>query len=162
MATNPFLQPIFFDSCAFDGGDQTEQSASVEARTLFEQHGGIINMLHSVQKEIDYPATPQWVKDLATSYIGTLQVPLNTQELKELRDIEVIIVGNGNLYKRRADCRHVFEAQKYGHHFVTTDNGILKHSAAIERRFITLFIIKPTEFLGIVKHRVETGTTSVF
>lgn len=156
MATNPFLQPVYFDSCAFDGGDESEQKASVEARALFEKHGGRFNILHSVKKEIDYPTTPQWVKDFANSCVYTLNSPLNPQEQKDLRDIETIIVGNGNLEKRKSDCRHVFEAQKRGRYFVTTDNGILKHSAAIKRRLSTLFIIKPTEFLDIVKKHIET------
>ncbi len=73
MPPNPFLQPAFFDSCAFDGGDESEQQASIEARTLFEENRGIINILHSVRKEIEYPNTPQWVKDLANDYIHTLR-----------------------------------------------------------------------------------------
>jgi len=55
---NPFLQPVYFDSCAFDGGDTTEQQASIEARMVFEVNDGTINILHSVQKEINYPANP--------------------------------------------------------------------------------------------------------
>ncbi len=149
------MQSAFFDSCAFDGGNEVEQEASMEARTIFERNDGMINILHSVRKEIDYPATPQWIKELANDYIYTLEVPLTNQEHNELRDIESIIVGNGNLDNRRADCRHVFEAQKYGRYFVTTDNGILKHSTEIKRCVSTLFIVKPTEFLVIVKQYIE-------
>lgn len=81
-------------------------------------------------------------------------VSLTDQENNELRDVETIIVENGNLENRRADCRHVFEAQKHGHYFVTTDNGILKHSTAIKSQFSTLFIIRPTEFLEIIKQYI--------
>ncbi len=154
MPPNPFLAPVFFDSCAFDGGDRRAQQASIEARTLFEENSGMINILHSIRKEIEYPNTPQWVKGLANDYILTLEVSLTGQENNELRDVETIIVGNGNLENRRADCRHVFEAQKYGHYFVTTDNGILRHSTAIKNRFSTLFIIRPTEFLEIIKQYI--------
>ena len=153
---NPFLQPVYFDSCAFDGGDTTEQQASIEARMIFEANDGTINILHSIQKEIDYPATPQWVKDLAANYNYTLQVPLNSGEQKELRNVETIIAGKGDLEKRKADCRHVFEAQKHGRYFVTTDKGILKHSTAILKRFSTLWIIKPTEFIGIINEHIKT------
>ena len=156
MTPSPFLQPVYFDSCAFDGGDSNEQAASIETRGLLEKNGGRINVLHSVQKEIDYPATPQWVKDLAGTYIQTLQVPLTPQEKKELGDVEHIIAGKGSLEKRKADCRHVFEAQKYGRYFVTTDKEILKHSDAIRKRFTILYIVKPSELLEVVKHYNET------
>ncbi len=150
------LSPVFFDSCAFDGGDISEQAASNEIRSLCDKHGGLINILHSVQKEIDYPNTPRSVKDLTTTYIGTLAVPLASDEQEILRDIERIIVGNGILENRRADCRHIFEAQKYGRYFVTTDNGILKHSDAIRHRLSTLFIVRPTKFLEILRNNIET------
>jgi len=154
MPPNPFYQPVYFDSCAFDGGDEAEQQASIEDRELFEKNGGNINLVHSVKKEIDFPKTPQWVKDIANDFIYMIKVQLTPQEEAELRDVETIIVGNGNLEKRKADCRHVFEAQKYGRYFVTTDKDILKHSDAIKKRFSTLFIIRPTEFLEIVKQYI--------
>jgi hypothetical protein len=43
MSPNPFYQPVYFDSCAFDGGDESEQQASIEARELFEENGGNIS-----------------------------------------------------------------------------------------------------------------------
>ncbi len=155
MSPNPFYQPVYFDSCAFDGGDESEQQASIEARELFEENGGNINIVHSVMKEIEYPNTPQWVKDIANNSIFTIEVQLTPQEDAELKVVETIIVGNGNLEKRKADCRHIFEAQKYGRYFVTTDNGILKHGKAIKKRFSTLFIVKPSEFLEIVKQNIN-------
>ncbi len=150
MLPNPLYHPVYYDSCAFDGGEKTEQEASIKARGLFEKNGGNIKIVHSVMKEIEFPHTPQWVKDIADNSIYTIEVHHNQQETTELRDVEKIIVGNGNIEKRKADCRHVFEAQKYGRYFVTTDNGILKHSSKIKNRF-NLFIIKPSEFLTIIK-----------
>lgn len=155
MPPNPFYQPVYFDSCAFDGGDENEQKASIEAREIFEVNGGNINIVHSVMKEIEYPNTPQWVKDMANNSIYTIEVQLTPQEQAELKDVETIIVGNGNLEKRKADCRHVFEALKYGRYFVTTDKGIFKHAEAIKKRFSTLFIVKPSEFLEIVKENAK-------
>ena len=150
MPPDPLYHPVYYDSCAFDGGDETEQKASIEARELFEKKGGNIKVVHSVKKEIEFPSTPQSVKDIANNSIYTIEVQHNQEEVSELREVERIIVGNGNIEKRKADCRHVFEAQKYGRYFVTTDNGILKHSNEIRKRF-NLFIIKPSEFIGIVK-----------
>ncbi len=43
MSPNPFYLPVYFDSCAFDGGDESEQQASIEARELFEENGGNIS-----------------------------------------------------------------------------------------------------------------------
>lgn len=155
MLPNPFYQPVYFDSCAFDGGNEIEQQASIEARELFEENGGNINIVHSVMKEIEYPNTPQGVKDIANNSIFTIESQLTPQEEAELKDVETIIVGNGNLEKRKADCRHVFEAQKYGRYFVTTDKDILKHGDAIKKRFSTLFIVNPSEFLEIVEQNIK-------
>lgn len=155
MLPNPFYQPVYFDSCAFDGGDESEQQASVQGRVLLEENGGTINILHSVRKEIDFPNTPQWVKDIANNSIYTIEVRLTHEEQLELRTVQQIIVGNGNLEKRGADCRHVYEAIKYGRYFVTTDNGILNQSVAIKNSFNTLFIIRPTEFLDIVTQHIN-------
>lgn len=152
---DPFFGSVYFDSCAFDGGNEQEQHASKEARALYFSNGSEIKIVHSVKKEIDFPNTPQSVKDDAAPLIYTIEKQLTPDERKELIDVQNIIVGNGNLDKREADCRHIFEAIKYGRYFVTTDNGILKHSAQILRRFDTLFIIKPSEFLDIVKKYVK-------
>ena len=148
---DPFYNPVYFDSCAFDGGNEQEQAASNEARSLFAEKGGDIKIVHSVKKEIDYPNTPQWVKDEANQLIYTIETQLNSNEAEELKDVQKIIVGNGSLEKREADCMHVSQAIKYGRYFVTTDNGILKHSTEILDRFSSLFIVKPSEFLNIVK-----------
>jgi len=148
---NPIYGSVFFDSCAFDGGNEQEQTASNEARSLFTDMGGDIKIVHSVKKEIDYPKTPQSVKDEANQLIHTIEVQHTAEEATELNGVQKIIVGNGSFEKREADCRHVFEAIKYGRYFVTTDNGILSHSSEILNRFSTLFIVKPSEFLSIVK-----------
>ena len=134
MFPDPFYQPVYFDSCAFDGGNEKEQQASIKARKLFEKKGGDIKIVHSVMKEIEYNSTPQWVKDIANNSIYTIEEQLTQQEEAELKDVETIIVGNGKLKTKKADCRHVFEAQKYGRYFVTIDKGILKHSNAIKKK----------------------------
>lgn len=148
---NPFYNPVYFDSCAFDGGSEEEQAASIEARALFKEKGGDIKIVHSIKKEIDYPNTPQWVKDEANASIYTIENQPTVGENEELREVQRIIVGNGILEAREADCMHVAQAVKYGRFFVTTDNGILKHRAEILSRFSSLFIINPSGFLSIVK-----------
>lgn len=94
---DPFYNPVYFDSCAFDGGGETEEQASLEARELFEKNDGLINIVHSVMKEIEFPSTPQWVKDISNNSIYTIEANLTPQEEQELKDVEAIIVGNGKL-----------------------------------------------------------------
>lgn len=149
MFLDPFKSNIYFDSCAFDGGSQEEQNSSIECRQILEQSGNKTQILHSVQKEIDYPKTPSWVKREAMSSVFTKETALEADELKKLKDIERIIVGKGNLEKRKPDCRHVFETIRYGDYFITTDNGILKHSDIIFQKYHT-YIMKPSELLKII------------
>jgi len=40
------------------------------------------------------------------------------EEKAKPREAERIIVGNDNPEKCKADCGHIFEAQKYGYYFV--------------------------------------------
>ncbi|MBC2712900.1 MAG: hypothetical protein HGJ94_18480 [Desulfosarcina sp.] len=149
MFLNPFKSNIYFDSCAFDGGSPEEQKSSVESRQIMKQSGNRIQILHSVQKEIDYPKTPGWVKREAMSSVSTKETTLDTDGIIKLRDIEKIIVGNGILERRKPDCRHVFETTRYGDYFITTDKGILKHSDIIFQKYHT-YIMKPSELLKII------------
>ena len=148
---DPFYNPAYFDSCAFDGGNEQEQLDSKEARALLKEKECDILLLHSVKKEIDYPQTPQWVKDEAATLIYTIDMQQSNIDPKELADTQQIIVGNGDFKKREADCMHVALAVTFGRYFITTDNGILKHSGEILDRFSSLFIMKPSEFLAIIK-----------
>ena len=151
---DPFYGNVYFDSCAFDGGSEDEQAASIEARDLFQEHGRNIEFVHSVAKEIDYQNTPQWVKDEALELIYTIEVELTQQEETLLERVEKLVVGNGSLEKMRSDCRHIFEAQKYGRYFVTTDNRLLKKSSQIKSNF-NLYVVEPSDFLETLEHYVE-------
>ena len=55
MYLNPFDSNIYFDSCSFDGGSKEEQASSVKCRQILEESGNKVQILHSVQKEIDFP-----------------------------------------------------------------------------------------------------------
>lgn len=149
MPLDPFKSEIYFDLCAFDGGTPEEQSASLECQYLLEQKNNDIRILYSVQKEIDFPNTPNWIKRKSISLIGTKETSLEAHEFEKLRDVEKIIFGNGNLEKRKPDCRHVFETIRYGDYFITTDNGILKHSDTIFKKY-HIYIMKPSELLVIM------------
>ena len=83
------------------------------------------------------------------SSVFTKETSLEAGELKILKEVERIIVGKGKLKKRKPDCRHVFETIKYGDYFITTDNGILKHSDIIFEKY-RIYIMKPSKLLEII------------
>jgi predicted nucleic acid-binding protein len=153
MNPNPFYGNVYFDSCAFDGGNEQEKNASIRSRELYGESGREVEIVHSVAKEIDYPKTPQWVKGIAEDSISTIEVELTVSEREQLADIEAIIVGNGSLEKMTSDCRHIFEAQKYGRYFVTTDKRLLKKAGQICSKY-NLYIVKPSEFLETIENVV--------
>ncbi len=62
MYPNPYIEPIYFDSCAFDGGNNSEQEASLEARRIITSDEIGVEILHSVWNEIEFPNTPAEVK----------------------------------------------------------------------------------------------------
>ncbi len=149
MNFNPYDDFIFFDSCAFDGGGSYEEKASEKARKILEINEKKVMLMHSVVSEIQNPQTPNWIKEIEPKSRKTVRLNLIDSEKQTLKEIEEIIVGNGKKEKRKADCFHVFEAQKYGGCFVTSDVGIYKHSKVIKEKY-GLNIIKPTEFLKLV------------
>ncbi|WP_299978940.1 hypothetical protein [uncultured Pseudoteredinibacter sp.] len=156
MNFNPYDDFIFFDSCAFDGGSIDEQKASKRAREILGKNKKKVMLMHSVVREIRNPKTPDWIQEIEPKSHQTVQLNLTNEEKETLKEIEEIIVGNGSLKKREADCFHVFEAQKYGGCFVTSDVGLYKHSKAIKQKY-GLNIVKPTAFLELViKHSEKT------
>ncbi len=149
MNVNPYDDFIFFDSCAFDGGDFHEREASERARRILKKNGKKVMLMHSVVSEIRNPHTPNWIKEIEPKSRQTVRLNLTDSEKLTLSEIEKIIVGNGQAEKRKSDCFHVFEAQKYGGCFVTADEGIYKHFGIIKENY-GLSIVKPTEFLKLV------------
>ena len=58
--------------------------------------------------------------------IYTTSVTLTPTERTRLSRIQAILAGNGKPVNVADDARHLFEAQKYGSYFVTTDERLLK------------------------------------
>ena len=150
MTANPRLLNIMVDSCAFDPKHDSETPAAVAIFELSEQEHIDIVIAHSTLKEIDHPNTPERVKSLARNQIFSLDVSLNQAELVALRDIESILAGNGKIESIKQDARHVFEAQKYGRHFITTDKRILSRSAELEKLY-GIKIFAPSKYLELIK-----------
>ncbi len=105
---------------------------------------------HSIQKEIDHPNTPAWVKRVAESKISTVEVNLSDNERKIKKAILGILAGAGNPETMRQDADHIYEASKYGSYFVTADERILKREEELfELCMVT--VLKPSAVLEIYK-----------
>lgn len=132
---HPTYTHTFIDSCAFDPGGEEEKCSR---RLLARSNNGelVIEIAHSVQKEIDHPNTPNDVKDLARSLIYTIETGL-TSELQSFRDeIRALVRGNAREGKHENDADHIFELYKYGGgYFVTTDDRLLSLSEQLFGRY---------------------------
>ena len=150
MPINPLITNNIIDSCAFDPKYEPEASASFEVFRLAKEEKFSLIIAHSTQKEINHPNTPAWVKAEACR-ICTLNVPLTANEFAVLTKIETILAGNGKVKNVKQDSQHVFEAQKYGSYFITTDKRILLRAEQLVRECI-VSVLRPSDFLELVNH----------
>jgi len=155
MPVNPLITNNFIDSCAFDPKYEPEDEASIKVFKLYKDGKLLIQIAHSTQKEIQHPNTPAWVKREALNLIYTLPTGLTDNERKKLQEIETILAGNGKVENILQDARHVFEAQKYGAYFVTTDSRILDRARKLSAS-CNIAVVRPSEFLSIVKQYLVT------
>ena len=143
----------FIDSCAFDPKNQPEQEkASIEIYKLHDKDKILLQIAHSVKKEIEHPNTPNWVKSKAYHLTYTNDASLTTQEREKLKKIEEILAGNGKVENIHEDARHIFEADKYCAYFITTDKKILKRKNVLP---ISIKILYPSEFLNIANNHIQ-------
>lgn len=147
---NPKITTIFIDSCAFDPKYSPEDQASLCLFELSEKGELILNIAHSTQKEVEHPNTPGWVKREANKLIYTIETSLTPDEQNRKTKILKILAGKGKPEKIIKDSEHVFEADKYGSYFVTTDDRILKKREEL-KDVVSVHILKPNELLEILK-----------
>ena len=126
---DPRITNIFLDSCAFDPKYSPEDTAALHLFELYKNAILRLQIAHSTQKELEHPNTPKWVKSEAATLIFTIETSLTSEEMKAKDNILRILAGNGKPEKMLQDAQHIFEAQKYGAYFVTTDERILKKRA---------------------------------
>ena len=146
---DPRITTIFIDSCAFDPKYSPEDQAALRLFELSEKGDLILNIAHSTQKEIEHPNTPGWVKREANKLIYTIETALIPDEQNRKVKILRILAGNGKPEKMVKDAEHVFEADKYGSYFVTTDERILKKEKEL-KGVVSVHILKPSELLEII------------
>ena len=145
----------FLDSCAFDPDCSNEENASQKIFEKYKNEEIVLNLAHSIQKEIDHPNTPRWVKQEASSCIYTHPTALNIEERDLKANIWKILTGNGKPEKMKRDAEHVFYASKHAGYFITTDNRIIKMKSELES-ICSVTIVKPTEFLEILSAHENT------
>ena len=150
MAHNPLITTNLIDSCAFDPKPDVEAAASNEIFALAEAGRFHLAIPYSTLREIDHPNTPAAVKRMAANHQYTIPVALTPDETRILSAILRILVGNGRPESMQRDSENVFEAQKYGGHFITNDGRVLARANQI-CALCGLSIVKPTEFLVTVR-----------
>lgn len=146
---HPNYTSSFIDSCAFDPADKREMDCS---RRLLSENNLILQISHSVQKEIDHPNTPSDVKQLARDLIFTLDVQLTKEELDRKEDIRSLVRGNAKAGKHENDADHLFDLSRYGGgYFITTDSRLLSlNDSLFNKYFITT--IKPSDYEKLLKN----------
>jgi hypothetical protein len=154
MPMNPWIANSFLDSCAFDPKYHPENEAANELFRLHQTEDLGILLAHSNHREVDHPNTPAWVKAKAAGLIYTTSVTLTPTERTRLSRIQAILTGNGKPANVADDARHIFEAQKYGSYFVTTDERLLKRAGAI-RTECGVDMLRPSQFLELVHNYVR-------
>jgi hypothetical protein len=141
----------FIDSCAFDpGGLEEKYSRRLLARSDSDKDVLVLEIAHSVQKEIDHPNTPEDVKALSRTLIYSIDTPL-TPELQAHRDdIRKFIRGNAREGKHENDADHIFDLYKLGGgYFITTDSRLLSlKDELFSKYFVTT--LKPCEFEALL------------
>lgn len=154
MAISPLIVNNLIDSCAFDPKYEPEDTASREILRLSDESRFLLMIAHSTQKEVEHPNTPSDVKRRAQMRISSLEVQLTESEKQLLADIERILAGKGKVENVGQDAKHVFEAQKYGRYFITTDERILSRTQVLQER-CQVIVLKPSAFLALVREHLE-------
>jgi len=148
---NPWITNSFLDSCAFDPKYAPEDAAANEIFNIHNKEQLGVRIAHSTQKEIEHPNTPIWVKNEATGLIYTIKTSLTQDEIAIRGKIHETLTGNGNPENYEADATHIFEAQKYGSYFITTDGRILKFVRGLQN-ICNISILLPSDFLKLVRN----------
>lgn len=148
---HPNYTHTFIDSCAFDPDNTEEEKCSRRLLARYDDGEIILQIAHSVQKEVEHPNTPNDVKALAQALIYTIESGLTPELLHTRNEIRALVRGNAKEGAHEKDADHLFELYKFGGgYFVTTDNRLLSLS---EKLFAGYFVttIKPCEYEALLR-----------
>ena len=148
---DPLITNNVIDGCSFNPAPASELAAANEILALSDAGQFQLVVPVAALAEISNPATPAQVRRIAAKQQFSMPVGLTQNEQRLFGEIHRILTGNGNPDNMRRDAQNVFEAQKYGGHFITNDKRVLARAKEIEQ-LCGLCIVKPTEFLTTVRH----------
>lgn len=151
MAINPIITNIFLDSCAFDPKHGEDARASAEILENRHKWNLTLNIAYSTKSEISHPNTPSDVKAEAMTMVYTLPVSITYDERVLKSKIAEILAGAGKRQNVEQDAKHLFEAQKYGSCFVTTDKKILNRGHMLKQVLPGLNFLTPVQMLSQIK-----------
>ncbi len=149
---DPYRRNIHIDSCSFNPIHHPEDEASLILLKLSEEGTIVLNIAHSVKKEIEHPNTPDWVKREAGCIVFTLDVGLTQGEKELKRRINEVLAGDGKIDNCREDAEHIFECNKYGGIFVTVDKGILRKRDELHK-LCGVDILLPSEVMALINDK---------
>lgn len=152
MSIDPFIANIFFDSCAFDNPHNDENKF---AEALLKNKDLRILISYSNVEEIGHSNTPDKTKHMASDLICTEQVNFVSSELMLKERILDILTGKGKRENMQKDAEHLFEANKYGNYFITTDKRLLKKCNEVYTLGVSCMIMLPSEFYTLVERFEE-------
>ncbi len=138
------------DAHVLDRTGGPEDAVVDEILSLADNEQLSVMLPHSVQREIQHPNTPQYVKQRAAGLLFTVPVQLTSGERDQHRKIREILQGNAKPGKHDSDAYHVVEASKYGGYFITNDRRILDKAPEIDR-ILQIMIVTPSEFLHMYR-----------
>ena len=147
------LYKIFFlDSNILNGFVKSDSDAA-EIMRLIEEYDLFHCFLvpHSVVVEVESESTPSSVKNKLDSFLRTVSVGLNNEEIDRLCRLFQNAKGNSEEKNIYSDLQHIAEAAKYGaHYFITSDKRLLKRKDKIKEIYPNLSVIEVSAAVKII------------
>ncbi len=158
MPVPPQQAVTHIDSCAFDPkNNPAEENAMNEIRNY--QRVGLVpdfDISYSTKNEINNSRTPLEVQRVAQNSAYTISTSRTDEQRDLFSRIRGVVVGNGKMKNYNADAEHIFEACQYASYFITLDKAILaKRERLHQICSFSLFIVRPTEFLALIKRHAS-------
>lgn len=109
----------------------------------------------SVKKELEHENTPLYVKIIASGFLFSDEVYFENHHQVALSKVEKILKGNCIDGKHKKDALHVYESSRNsGRYFITKDKILLKKSNEL-KEFLSIKVVKPTEFIDIYSKEIK-------
>jgi hypothetical protein len=147
----------FAHNTMLDGNilNQVASRASATVNRLLDLQDLGVNIVlpYTVREEVDHPATPQDVREAATTFVYT--EPVDFPAAVQARRDRLVAEARGNAQSKNVerDLHHIFETGLCGGgHFVTRDEWLLRNSERIWM-MAHVEVVTPEQFVD----RAETA-----